>query len=110
MEVIYATTNEGKKLEVQKFIEYNELDIKLLNLNDIGFFEEIEENGETFEENSLIKAKAVKKFCDENNINKIVVTDDAGLVVDALNRSTSEYILQDMQEIMQHKKWFWKNS
>ncbi len=44
--------------------------------------------GETFEENSNIKAEAVKRFCDKNNIQKIVVADDAGLLVDALNRKT----------------------
>ena len=41
--------------------------------------------GETFEDNSFIKAEAVKKFCEKNNIKKIVVADDAGLVVDALD-------------------------
>ncbi len=44
--------------------------------------------GETFEENSLIKANAVKKFCDKKNIKKIIVADDGGLMVDALNRKT----------------------
>lgn len=65
--------------------------------------------GETFEENSLIKAKAVKEFCDKNNIEKIIVADDAGLMVEALNRSTSEFIQQDMRETMHHRKLFQKN-
>ena len=76
--------NIEKRKEVQNFLNYNKCDIKLITLQDIGFNEEIEENGETFEENSLIKAKAVKEFCIKNNINKIVIADDAGLVVDAL--------------------------
>ena len=84
MEIIYATTNEGKKNQIQSFLEYNHYNVKLITLKDIGFNEEIEENGETFEENSYIKAKAVKDFCDRNNINKIIVADDAGLMVDAL--------------------------
>ena len=88
MEIIYATTNEGKKNQIQAFLEYNHYDVKLISLEEIGFNEEIEENGETFEENSEIKAEAVKKFCIEKNINKIVVADDAGLMVDALNRKT----------------------
>lgn len=84
MEIIYATTNIGKKDQVQSFLEYNDYDVNLITLHDIGFDEEIEENGETFEENSLIKAEAVKRFCNKNNINKIIVADDAGLMVDAL--------------------------
>ena len=84
MEIIYATTNEGKKNQVQEFLDYNHYDIKLITLKDIGFDEEINENGNTFEENSYIKAKAVKTFCIRNNIDKIVVADDAGLMVDAL--------------------------
>lgn len=84
MEIIYATSNVGKKNQVQNFLNYNNYDVKIITLNDIGFNEEIEENGRTFEENSDIKAEAVKKFCDKNNIKKIIVADDAGLMVDAL--------------------------
>lgn len=84
MQIIYATNNKGKRDEVQNFLKYNKYDVELITLNDIGFTEDIEENGETFEENSLIKAEAVKKFCNEKGIDKIIVADDAGLVVDAL--------------------------
>ena len=84
MEIIYATTNEEKKNQVQNFIDYNKYNVKLQTLKDIGFEEQIEENGKTFEENSNIKAEAVKKFCDKKNINKIIIADDAGLMVEAL--------------------------
>ncbi len=88
MKIIYATTNEGKKNQVQDFLTYNKYDVQIVTLKDIGFNEEIEENGETFEENSNIKAEAVKEFCKRNNIKGIIVADDAGLMVDALNRKT----------------------
>ena len=88
MEIIYATTNQAKKKQVQDFLNYNNYDVKIISLKDIGFDEEIEEKGETFEENSLIKARVVKDFCIRKNINKIIVADDAGLMVDALNRKT----------------------
>lgn len=88
MKIIYATTNEGKKEQVQSFLEYNHYNVEIATLKDIGFNEEIDENGETFEENSLIKALAVKEFCNKNNIKGIVVADDAGLMVDVLNRKT----------------------
>lgn len=44
MEIIYATTNKAKKDQVQEFLEYNNYNIKLITLSDIGFDEEIEEN------------------------------------------------------------------
>lgn len=88
MKIIYGSTNKAKLQEVKDFFINNKIDVELLSLKDINFNEEIEENGKSFEENSLIKAKAIKKFCEKNNINEIVITDDAGLCVDALNGRT----------------------
>lgn len=85
MKVIFGTTNQGKIDQVKGFMEYKKIDIEFISLKDIGFNENIIENGETIEENSLIKAKAIKEFCNKNNINEIIVTDDAGLFVDALD-------------------------
>lgn len=85
MKIIFGTTNQGKIDQVKGFLEYKKIDIEFISLKDIGFNEEIIENGETVEENSLIKAKAIKEFCNKNNINEIIVTDDAGLFVDALD-------------------------
>lgn len=62
--------------------------------------------GETFEENSSVKAEAVKAFCNKNGIKKMIVADDAGLMVDALRRKTTVYIQQGMAETMHHKRWF----
>ena len=88
MRIVYATTNEGKKNQVQEFLTYNNYNVEIVTLKDIGFNEEIEENGETFEKNSMIKAETVKDFCNKNNIKGIIVADDAGLMVDSLNRKT----------------------
>ena len=85
MKVIFGTTNQGKIDQVKGFMEYKKIDIEFISLKDIGFNEDIIENGETIEENSLIKAKAIKEFCNKNNINEVIVTDDAGLFVDALD-------------------------
>lgn len=85
MKVIFGTTNQGKIDQVKGFMEYKKIDMEFISLKDIGFNEDIIENGETIEENSLIKAKAIKEFCNKNNINEIIVTDDAGLFVDALD-------------------------
>ena len=48
MEIIYATTNEGKKRQAQDLLDYNNYDVKIISLNDIGFNEEIEENRRNF--------------------------------------------------------------
>lgn len=86
MKIIYGSGNKNKVEAVRKFFESENMDIEVLSLKDINFNEDIDENGKTFEENSLIKAKVIKKFCDNNNINEIIITDDTGLMVDALNR------------------------
>lgn len=85
MKIILGTTNKEKINQVTSFFKYKNSDIEFISLKDIEFNEEIIENGETLEENSLIKAKAVKEFCDKNGINEIIVTDDTGLFVDALD-------------------------
>lgn len=85
MKIIYGSTNQGKINEVKTLFKNHGIETEILSLKDIGFNEKIEENGTTFEENSMIKAKAIKKFCNEKGINEIIITDDAGLCVDALN-------------------------
>jgi len=85
MKIIYRTGNAEKIKEIKTLFKNHEIEAEILSLKDIGFNEEIDENGTTFEENSLIKAKAVKEFCKKHNINEIIITDDAGLCVDELN-------------------------
>ena len=56
---IYGTSNKGKIEQVKEYLEYKKENIEIVSLIDIGFDEEIVEDGKTFEENSLIKAKAI---------------------------------------------------
>lgn len=92
MKILYATSNKGKIAELNRTIRLEGLDAEVITLNDIKFSEEIIENGETFEENSSIKAEAVKKFCDKNDIDyEIIVADDAGMCVDFLNGRPGVY-------------------
>jgi XTP/dITP diphosphohydrolase len=91
MRIIYGTGNLKKVEQVKDFFKTQDIDLEILSLKDIGFEEEIEENGNTIEENSMIKAKAIKKYCDKNNITEIIVTDDTGLMVDALNGAPGIY-------------------
>jgi XTP/dITP diphosphohydrolase len=85
MKILYGTSNKGKVKELNRTIRLQNLDAEVVTLKDINFNEEIEETGTTFEENSMIKAEAIKNFCDRNNIDyEIIVADDAGLCVDYL--------------------------
>ncbi len=78
--IILASNNKHKISEFRQM-----LDCEVLSLEDIGFVDEIVEDGETFLENSLIKAKAVSKFLKEKNIVANVIADDSGLCVNALD-------------------------
>ena len=92
MKVIFATTNNRKLEDLNNVIDDKKLDLEVLSLTDIGWDRgEIEENGSSIEENSLIKANAVLDFCIEKAINYPIITDDAGLFVDSLNGEPGIY-------------------
>lgn len=92
MEIIYGTSNQNKVIAMTKILKENKIDAKIHTLKEIGFNKEIIENGKTFEENSSIKAEAIKNYCIENNINdKIIITDDAGLCIEKLNGEPGVY-------------------
>lgn len=92
MKMIYGTSNGNKIKDIQAIIQAYGENIEIVSLKDINFNEEIEENGTTFEENSEIKARAVKEFCDKNKIEyDIITTDDAGLCVKCLNGEPGVY-------------------
>ena len=92
MEIIYGTGNQNKVISMTKILKENDVDAKIYTLKDIGFNQEIIEDGKTFEENSEIKAKAIKNFCNKNNIkDKIIITDDAGLCIEKLNGEPGVY-------------------
>lgn len=90
--VVFGTTNNRKLEDLQNIVKKYNLDMEVLSLSDIGWdLGEIEENGETIEENSLIKAKAIYSFCAKHNIDCSIMTDDAGLFVEALNGKPGVY-------------------
>ncbi len=77
MELVFATHNQGKLLEVQRLLPKS---IKLLSLEDISCHEDIPETGETLEENALVKAEYVT-----SRYGYDCFADDTGLLVDTLN-------------------------
>ena len=82
--ILFATENEGKMREVRMILE--DLGIEILSLKEAGFRSEAEENGTTFEENAVIKATEIMKKSGE-----VVLADDSGLEVDALNKEPGIY-------------------
>jgi|LSQX01.3.fsa_nt_gb XTP/dITP diphosphohydrolase len=77
MKIIVATKNVGKLEEVAQLL--SKLPYDVISMSEAGMTDDIEENGDTFEENALIKARAVWKVTGET-----VIADDSGLVVDYL--------------------------
>lgn len=92
MKMIYGSSNINKVRDIKSIIKSHGVDMEVISLKEIGFTGEIVEDGETFEQNSEIKALAVKQFCDQNQIKyDIITTDDAGLCVDCLNGEPGVY-------------------
>ena len=79
MNFILATTNQGKAKEILAFLGFGH---KVKTLTDIGFTDEIIEDGKTFEENALIKAKVIHNWLKLDY--DYILADDSGLEVDAL--------------------------
>lgn len=79
--IILASNNK------HKIKEFNEVltDYEILSLNDIGFVEDIVEDGDTFSDNALIKCKDVYEFCKNNNLDYDIISDDSGLCCLSLN-------------------------
>lgn len=83
-EIIIATKNTGKAKEfVQMF---SPLGYEVKTLLDFPDVPDVEETGSTFEENALLKAETISKL-----LNRVVISDDSGLVVDALNGRPGVY-------------------
>lgn len=82
--IVLATRNAGKARELNALL--SALDIEVASLVDFPEIGEIEETGETFEENALIKARRVAR---ETGLPALA--DDSGLVVDALNGAPGVY-------------------
>lgn len=84
MNFVVASANAGKIKEIKKVLEGTSLEV--MSMAEAGFFDEIEETGVTFEENAMIKAEAIA-----NKVDAIVMSDDSGLEVDALNGAPGVY-------------------
>lgn len=84
MKLIAATNNQGKVKEIKAIL--GKLGFEVVSLREMGIDVEIEENGTTFEENSLIKAREIAKIAGH-----AAIADDSGLCVDALGGAPGIY-------------------
>ncbi len=99
MKIIFGTSNKRKTEDIVKVINENRFDLEVLTLEDIGWnLADIEEDGITLEENSLIKANAILNFCKNHSIHYPIITDDAGLFINALDGRPGIYTARYAEE------------
>ena len=83
-ELLVATRNQGKLAEVQAYLE--KLPLKILSLQSLGHWPRVVEDGASFEENALKKARTLAEYS-----GLLTLADDSGLEVDALNGAPGIY-------------------
>lgn len=91
VKLVFATGNAGKMREIREILA--DLDVEILSMKEAGLAPEIDENGQSFAENALIKARAVAALTDA-----IVLADDSGLEIDYLNGEPGIYSARYMGE------------
>lgn len=82
--IIFATGNAGKIKEINMIMQ--DTGMEVVSMKEAGITVDVEENGSTYEENALIKARAVAACTDA-----IVMADDSGLEIDYLNKEPGIY-------------------
>lgn len=89
--MIFATGNQGKMKEIREILA--DTGYEVVSMKEAGVDTEIIEDGTTFEENAVIKAKAIMELTGE-----LTLADDSGLEIDALNKEPGVYSARYMGE------------
>lgn len=89
--IVFATGNTGKVREIQAILA--DLGLEVVSMKEAGIHVDIEENGSTYEENALIKSRAVAACLKEagQQEHTVVMSDDSGLEIDYLNKEPGIY-------------------
>ncbi|MCM1119738.1 MAG: XTP/dITP diphosphatase [bacterium] len=89
--IVFATGNAGKIREIEAILA--DLGVEVISMKEAGVTAEIEENGSTYEENALIKARAVadRLKAAGQQADTAVMADDSGLEIDFLGREPGIY-------------------
>ena len=82
--IIFATGNEHKMIEIRAIL--SDLGAEILSQKEAGIKADVVEDGATFEENAIIKAKTIMEATGE-----IALADDSGLEVDYLDGAPGIY-------------------
>ena len=94
--IIFATGNENKMKEIRQIMEGT--GVEVCSMKEVGISCDVEENGTTFAQNASIKAEAIAKVAKEMGREAIVLADDSGLEIDALNKEPGVYSARYMGE------------
>lgn len=91
MKIVAATGNQDKVKEIREILR--DMDVTVMTMKEAGLSAEPEENGGTFQDNALIKARAVAGRAAESDSfrDAVVIADDSGLEIDALNGEPGIY-------------------
>ena len=89
--IVFATGNKDKMREIREIMA--DVDVEVVSMKEAGIVVDVVEDGTTFEENSLIKAKAIAEYTDA-----IVLADDSGLEIDYLDKAPGVYSARFMGE------------
>lgn len=89
--IIFATGNKDKMREIREILA--DCDVEIQSMKEAGINVDIVEDGKTFEDNAIIKAKAIADHTDA-----IVLADDSGLEIDYLNKEPGVYSARYMGE------------
>lgn len=92
--IVIASNNKHKIKEFKEMLS----NYDILSLSDIGFTDDIVEDGNTFEENALIKAKTIHNYLKDKNLDYIVMADDSGLCCDSLDGAPGIYSARYAEE------------
>ena len=98
-QIVFATGNAGKMREIREIL--GDTGMEILSMKEAGIQADIVEDGTTFEENAVIKAKAVAELLMRSSgehSGAIVLADDSGLEIDALNKEPGIYSARYMGE------------
>ena len=96
--IIFATGNKNKMIEIRMILA--DLGCKILSQKEAGIQADVVEDGQTFEENALIKATTIADVARKmpEYKNAVVLADDSGLEIDALNKEPGIYSARYMGE------------
>ena len=96
--IIFATGNKNKMIEIRMILA--DLGCKILSQKEAGIQADVVEDGQTFEENALIKATTIADIARKmpEYKNAVVLADDSGLDIDALNKEPGIYSARYMGE------------